>query len=101
LYTILDFIHESVNQKLELFYHEIIWYGRTVTNATTKNCATGGYRSELPYTRTPCFMTVCYRSFCFNVTYQFTPLLHVRPFATCALGWRLSCGGCKSEFSHL
>jgi hypothetical protein len=24
LYTILDFIHESVNQKLELFYHEII-----------------------------------------------------------------------------
>ena len=60
-YTILNSIHESINQELELLYHENICYGRTVTNATTKNCATGGYRSELLYARGRCFTTMCYR----------------------------------------
>jgi hypothetical protein len=50
-YTILDSIHESINQELELLYHENVCYGRTVANATTNNCATGGYRNELPHKR--------------------------------------------------
>jgi hypothetical protein len=35
-YTILDSIHESINQELELLYHENVYYRRTVANATTK-----------------------------------------------------------------
>ena len=66
-YTFLDSIHGSINQELELLYHENICYRRTFTNATTNNCATWGYRSELLYTRSPCFMIMCCRSFCFNL----------------------------------
>jgi hypothetical protein len=101
-HTTVDSIHEYINQELELLHHENICYGRTVTITTTRNCATGGYRSELPYTHSPCFMTMCnYRSVCFNAACQFTPLLHWPPFATCALGFRLSCDSHKIECSHL